>query len=658
VNAPLIATIRDALTDSELLRTVAAIRQDDGAELAFPDSVPRSLSDAEIRQLQELGNRADDWRTLRVCDPFDPQRIRGCRFHGQVALGRFTGAAAISDGVTLPTGVYDSTLIDCVVGDEALVQDVSLLANFVVARKAVLFDCGRVTSSPDARFGNGMVLNVGPQMGGRRLPVFAEIAMDSAARCVSDLNFLDDHSRDVAAYAERAASPKGFIGENSRLLQVGRVERSYVGSGCRIDGASQIVDSTLLGGPDEVTSVAAGASVLHSIVQWGCDIGPGAVVERSLVMEHAHVGRQGKVAESVIGPNSAIAVGEVTSCLIGPFVGAHHQSLLISLLWPLGRGNVAHGANVGSNHTTRCADQECWPGEGMFFGLGVNVKFPVNFSRAPFCVVAAGTNLPPQRVEFPFSLIAPPATPRSELPLTHNEIRPGWMLDQNLYALRRLEAKHESRNRARRTGFEFSVLRCQTVEHVRTACQRLRSVPQIQAIYSENEIPGLGKNLLTEDWRRRAIDAYRGALSIYALNGLRQQIATALSAERHDWIASLLHESDVDPVWEQQRSIVVDDLGMTDPVKGLWQLAALLEVQATLLEVSRKKDHDLGRRILDDYDVFHPPIGDDDLIRATREQVERDRNEIHQLIACIESPVPVRVKPKLAKRMYPVRERA
>lgn len=31
-------------------------------------------------------------------------------------------------------------------------------------------------------------------------------------------------------------------------------------------------------------------------------------------------------------------------------------------LWPEGRGNVAYGANVGSNHTGKLADQEAVPG--------------------------------------------------------------------------------------------------------------------------------------------------------------------------------------------------------------------------------------------------------------------------------------------------------
>src|SRR5438093_5611883 len=114
------------------------------------------------------------------------------------------------------------------------------------------------------------------------------------------------------------------------------------------------------------------------------------------------------VTASISGPNSGVAEGEVTASLLGPFVGFHHQALLIAALWPEGKGNVGYGANVGSNHTSKAPDQEFWPGEGTFFGLGVNIKFPADFSRAPYSIIASGVATLPQRVTFPFSLLNNP----------------------------------------------------------------------------------------------------------------------------------------------------------------------------------------------------------------------------------------------------------
>src|SRR5262249_44867085 len=162
-------------------------------------------------------------------------------------------------------------------------------------------------------------------------------------------------------------------------------------------------------------------------------------------------------------------------------------------------------------------DQELWAGEGMFFGLGVNVKFPADFTRAPYTVVACGASLLPQRMSFPFSLIAPPATQPTGTSPAYMEITPAWMLSDNLYALRRNEAKHRSRNKARRARFNFEVLRPDTIDLVRDACLRLEAVSQVKQIYTEADIDGLGKNFLPEKNRLRAIEAYRFVLRYYAL---------------------------------------------------------------------------------------------------------------------------------------------
>ena len=126
---------------------------------------------------------------------------------------------------------------------------------------------------------------------------------------------------------------------------------------------------------------------------------------------------------SFLGLDSSIARGECHHSLIGPFVGFHHQALLIAALWPLGRGNIAYGAMLGSNHTGKVNDQECWMGEGCFFGLGVAVKYPCNFTGSPYSLFAAKCTINPMRLDLPFSLILPDAEEPDKV-----IIKPGWVL--------------------------------------------------------------------------------------------------------------------------------------------------------------------------------------------------------------------------------------
>jgi len=429
------AIVAQAAADSPLLRAAAAVRRDGGVEWCLGPRPSRPLTVDQIERLERAGNVADDWSRVRVAAAFDVRRVRGCTFSGDVVLGRFTGRAELAGGTSLPTGVYDSVLADCVVGDDALVRCVRLLANHIVGPGAVLFNCGLVTAGAECRFGNGTTINVGPQSRPRPVPAFAELDVATAAAVARPRGrhaSLEGYARAVAAYAAEATSARGIIERGAAVFNVPRLEGSYLGPACRIDGAAVVADCTLLSEPGEPTSVGPGSVLTGCLLQPGASAGPGATLERSVLMRNAHAGRHAKVADSLLGPSTAVAVGEVTACLLGPLVSAHHQSLLISLVWPGGRGNVAHGANVGSNHTSRCADQECWPAEGMFFGLGVNVKFPANFSRAPYTMIAPGVTTAPQSVEYPFSLIsARPAAP-ANLPPEIGEIRPGWGLSQNM----------------------------------------------------------------------------------------------------------------------------------------------------------------------------------------------------------------------------------
>src|SRR5262249_15068606 len=229
-------------------------------------------------------------------------------------------------------------------------------------------------------------------------------------------------------YLAGARAVRGVIERGAALRDTPRVEDSYVGPRARIDGATLVAGCTLLSSPAQPTEVLSGACVTDALLQWGSPVATLAVVERSLLAEHVCVDRHAKVSGSVLGPNTAVAQGEVTASLLGPFVAAHHQSLLIAVLWPQGKGNVSHGASVGCNHTSRAPDQECRPGEGTFFGLGVSVKFPADFSRAPYTLFACGVTTGPGRLLFPFSLVSRPAAPPPGVSPAHNEILPAWQL--------------------------------------------------------------------------------------------------------------------------------------------------------------------------------------------------------------------------------------
>jgi hypothetical protein len=623
--------VRRLAANSSLLRDATSVRADGGLAFALGDVSLRALFRPEIELLESLGSTSRDWSTVRVAEGFNPRRVRNCVFQGDVVLGRFTRQVPIADDVEVIAGLSGSTLVDCVIGHNALVRDVGLLANYIIGEGAVVVGCGRVTCSSDSSFGNGNRVAVAIEEGGREVDVFAEMDVDLAsivARPESRRQELEGYRRAVADYRDHARAGRGIIGPGARIDNVPRVEDSYIGPMSRIEGATAVCRSSILSTPDEPVVIETGGLVMDSLIQWGCRVTGLAIVERSVLAEQARVERHAKVRDSVIGPNTEVAAGEVVSTVLGPFVGCHHQSLVISTLWPAGRGNVGYGANVGSNHTSRAPDQEFRAGEGLFIGLGVNIKFPCDFSRAPYTTIACAVNLPPQKVTFPFSLIAHLRLHDPDILPGVNQISPGWMLRENIYALKRNEVKFRARNRARRSHFDYAVFRRETAELMRTAAASLLDVRVNKEVYTERDIPGLGKNILTEADRVKAVEAYRFHTCLYALHGLMGQ-AALVPAEQ---FSRLLATHSGEETWEYQRQILVHDFAIEDTGHALRLLAAMTLQVAKDCERIREKDHLRGARVIDDYPEVHPAVERDRIVRHAWDEARKIAAAVeHQL---------------------------
>jgi hypothetical protein len=635
----IITQVRQATATSEVIKAIASVRRDGGKELALGPVPLRSLYRDEVTRLESLGNSCADWSRIRVADGFDWRKVRSCSFHGDVVLGRFSRFISVAEGLELPAGIERATLINCVIGHDALIRDVKFLANYIVGEAVVLLDCGAILCAAETAFGNGNALPVGVESGGREVPVYAEIDLDvaEAVACSrSETEALSQYSEAVERYTAQATSNRGIIQGGASIRSTPTVRNTYVGRSACIEGATLVSDSTLLSNDDEPVRVESGACVTGSILQWGTRVNTMAIVEKSVLTEHSYAERHGKITASIVGPNSGVAAGEATSCLLGPFVSFHHQALLIATLWPEGRGNVAYGANVGSNHTSKAPDQEFRPGEGAFLGLGVNVKFPADFSQAPYTIFACGVVTQPQKLLFPFSLINMPSAAYPGVSRAYNEIIPAWLLTDSLYTLKRTERKHQSRNKARRKQFDFRIFRPQIVDLMQGACRRLEAVREVKEAYTERDIEGLGKNYLRESCRPPAIAAYRFFIRFYALLALKERMQSVL----HEWHANgdcsslerLMVTPSSEAAWEHPRRILCEELGITDAVLGLRQLPEMLDRVARTVESSKVRDDERGARIIEDYLLVHPQAKDDPFVRQTWDETRLLQQEISVLV--------------------------
>jgi hypothetical protein len=117
----------------------------------------------------------------------------------------------------------------------------------------------------------------------------------------------------------------------------------FVGSYSKVH-CSSVDNSTLLS-----HCISNNAELVDCVMHGSSSVSSKAVMEGCLLFPHAEVSHGATVTESIIGPDAAISIGECKRSLVGPFIGFHHSSLLISSMWPLGRGNIAHGSMIGKS---------------------------------------------------------------------------------------------------------------------------------------------------------------------------------------------------------------------------------------------------------------------------------------------------------------------
>jgi len=579
----------------------------------------RALTKQEISILEHRGCRADDWTRLRVAEGFDPFRVRDSFFSGDCVLGSFAGEITVLPGLQLPCGIYNSSLNSCQVGNNCLIEKVRFAANTIIEHGAVVVDVGACTCSGAAAFGCDQQVGVAIETGGREVPVWAEMTVPEA-----DLITRERHERQALAaitmavqrYQAAITSPVSWIRRGARVRHVAAMLDVYVGRGASIDQAQMVRNCAVLSSDQETTCITTGAAVADCVLQWGVQVTGGAIVRKSVLLEHSGADSHGVIEESIIGPNTHIAKGEVTACLVGPFVGFHHQSMLIATLWPQGRGNVAYGAMVGSNHTGRAPDQELWAGEGLFFGLGCSIRFPSNFTESPYSVISAGVSTLPQRVCFPFSLITTPVEPVQQ-PRAFNELLPGWALYEGAYGLVRSEQKFAKRDKSRRHQLDHHILRPAIMHLVLDALDRLEPIRQEKAVYTEDDIPGIGKNFLRESARKQAVEAYTQALERYALRILLGE------AEGKAMLPGSV---------ELARQLADRFLPGKDLAERLRVLYDIEQCNAELVQRSKARDLERGQRVIPGYEYAHEDGPEDPVVASAWERVATTRARIEAVL--------------------------
>ena len=317
---------------------------------------------------------------------------------------------------------------------------------------------------------------------------------------------------------------------------------------------------------------------------------------------------------------------------------------------------------MGSNHTGKAPDQEHWAGEGVFYGLATAIKFPSNFSRAPYTLIATGVFTLPQRVEMPFSLINSPGSSSLGISPAFNEIMPAWVLSDNYYMVLRSETKFGVRGEAfaKASGvkYENEVLRPDIIDMLIAAradllrCAKLGGGPNV--IYTSKDIPGIGKNYMTEASRQKAVTTYSRFILYYCLRTLWRALrAGSLTGNEFASTIGTRAFSSAATASSLTETIVREGQWLPQTMAGAGALmlghscaprtasflgslrkclVTLADMEDALVETvlaSKRKDDKRGPRIIDDYSDAHIAAEHDKVVSAAVKEAKWMRSDIH-----------------------------
>jgi Domain of unknown function (DUF4954)/Domain of unknown function (DUF6819) len=446
-----------------------------------PSQQWRNLRDDELERLVKNGNTSDDWDQILVTDEFDPGQIKNTEFFGLVRIGRLSKIILEHHDLQIPSGITNSSIISCDIGDDAAIHGVRYLAHYIIGDRCILANIDEMHTTNHAKFGNG-IFKEGES---KDIRVWIDIMNETGCRKVLPFDgmipadaylwakYRDDESllkKLEVITQEKFDMRRGYYGtigdqcviKNSRILKDVKI-----GSHCYIKGANKLKNLTINSSEEEPGQIGEGVELVNGIIGFGCHIFYGCKAVRFVLGNNSNLKYGARLINSFLGDNSTISCCEVLHNLIFPAHEQHHNNSFLIASVVMGQSNMAAGATVGSNHNSRANDNEVQAGRGFWPGLCTTVKHSSRF--ASFILLAKGDYPAELDIPLPFSLLNNNAA-EDQL-----EVMPGFWWNYNMYALARNSWKFQNRDKRinKTQNIEFDSFAPDTIEEIFSAMRLL-----------------------------------------------------------------------------------------------------------------------------------------------------------------------------------------
>lgn len=434
----------------------------------------RALTPEEIERLEALGNGATDWAQVLVSDPFDPARVRQNQFRGLVRLGAIRGAVFEHHDMQVPTGITNSTLYACDLGDDVAIHNVHYLAHFIIGDQCMLLNLDEMHTTTHAKFGNGIVKHGEPEnvrvwmavmneTGSRQIMPFEDMIPADAflwAKYRDDLRLQDTLAKVTQSGFDSRRGTFGTVGDRCVIKNSRIIKDVKIGSHAYIKGANKLKNLTVKSSQEEPTQIGEGVELVNGIIGLGCHVFYGCKAIRFIMGNRSQLKYGARLLNSFLGSNSTVSCCEILNNLIFPAHEQHHNNSFLIAACVLGQSNLAAGATLGSNHNSRANDNEIQAGRGFWPGLCASLKHSCHF--ASFTLLSKADYPAEMNIVLPFSLL------NNNVSQDRLEVMPAYWWLYNMYALARNTWKFQHRDQrgTKSQNIEFDALAPDTVEEI------------------------------------------------------------------------------------------------------------------------------------------------------------------------------------------------
>ncbi len=336
-------------------------------------STYRFLTPKEIMRLENQGCYCEEWKRVTVVPKFNARFCKDIEFSGDVKLGLFGKTVMSVAGMPKRSGIYSAHIHNSTIHDGVYIRNISNgIANYTIYEDVFIENVELLAIEESTSFGNGELIPVMNEQGGRTIPMFLGLTAQLAYMLAfyrHKPKLMNRLQEMICKRVKELTSTRGTVGKNTKIINCETITNVHIGENAHLHGVKRLNNATLNSSSDAPIEIGNNVIADSVIINGNSRVLDGALVDTCFLAEGCELSKHFSAENSLFFSNFLGHHGEAFAIFAGPHTATHHKStLLISAylsflnagsgsnqsnhmykLGPLHQGVIDRGSKTGSN---------------------------------------------------------------------------------------------------------------------------------------------------------------------------------------------------------------------------------------------------------------------------------------------------------------------